>query len=314
MEIILHPSTSSLKKSAHRISAYRIVDQQIDKLAEAQKYSQALAMLQSIKIKFPTRLADIYNYRLWLFDQLNQPAKKMSELLEAADKNIFFPLDKHYRDGITQLPEFQNLSELSQQELARLNQNSQPKLEIYMPNNRPIHSVLLILHGDGQTNESICELWPPTPYLNKGFAVAYLQSPSVFCSNGFHWTDNYPAGREAIQQALHQIQSKLGIKQSQVILAGYSGGAMASISAITHGVVRPKQCIAFMPHNGGYVGNMVCSELKTVIFKAEFDQNIDTLLHTLHSLLPVKTIKLMGLDHSLPDDMASHVLAELEIT
>lgn len=53
------------------------------------------------------------------------------------------------------------------------NQVYEPKLDIYVPKKITTQTILPILHGDGQTNESISELLPASSYLNGGFMVVY---------------------------------------------------------------------------------------------------------------------------------------------
>ncbi|PCI88938.1 MAG: hypothetical protein COB24_00230 [Hyphomicrobiales bacterium] len=164
------------------------------------------------------------------------------------------------------------------------------------------------MHGNGQFNESIAELWPASPYLDSGFAVAYLQSAQLFCTDGYYWTDHYPQNRQTIKQAFELIKQQTNIDENNLTLAGFSGGVMASISAITHGIVQPKRVLAFLPYDGDYVGADTCPNIPITIFKAEFDANIDALFATLKPLAPTQQIILNGLDHELPNDMASYIL------
>lgn len=174
-----------------------------------------------------------------------------------------------------------------------------------------IYQGIYFLIGNLQFNESITEQWPPSPYLDSGFAVAYLQSPQVFCSDGYNWTSDYPQSREAIKQAFELIKTHTDIDPSEITLAGFSGGAMASMSAVTHGIIKPKQVLAFMPHQGQYIGKVNCPNIPIRIFKAEFDANIDELLLALKPLSSNSLTIMKGLDHSLPADMASYVLPHL---
>lgn len=294
------------------ISHYRIMDKKVDHLVGEGSYAEALDLLNQMKQSTPQRNADTFDYRIWIFNKLNQADNKMSELLQAADNNVFYPMHiEGYHQGIKQHPSFGALVQQSKQALDKLRKTTQSELKLYMPTAPSNGEILLILHGNGQFNESIAELWPAAPYLDVGFAVAYLQSPQLFCTDGYYWTDHYPQNRQTIKQAFELIKQHANIDQTNVTLAGFSGGAMASISAITHGIVNPKQVLAFLPHEGNYVGSQPCQNVPITIFKAEFDVNIGGLFASLKPISNSKQVQLKGLDHNLPNDMASYILFRL---
>ncbi|MBL1419113.1 MAG: hypothetical protein COC24_001245 [Alphaproteobacteria bacterium] len=308
MKFILNQPPHNLE-----ISSYRILDKQVDDLVGEGRYDEALDLLNQMKQTMPDRNAENYGYCAWVYNKLNQPDKEMAELLEAAGKNIFFPMhNEGYYQGIKQLPAFAALRQQAEQALNKLRKNTESELKLYMPTARFNGEILLILHGDGQLNESIAELWPASPYLASGFAVAYLQSPQLFCTDGYFWTGHYPQNRQVIKQAFELIKQHINIDENNVTLAGFSGGAMVSISAITHGIVQPKQVLAFMPHEGDFVGNVTCKDIPTTIFRAEFDTGIEVPLAALEPLTPTKEIFLKGFDHTLPEDIASYVLPYLQ--
>ena len=308
MKFILNQPPHNLKKSA-----YKIADEKVDLLVGEGKFDEALNLLNEMKQTTPHRNADNYDYRIWIFNKLNQYDNKMTELLEAAENNVFFPMaDEGYHRGIKQHASFTKLSHQSQQKLDKLRVNVESELKLYMPTTRFNGEILLILHGNGQFNESIAELWPASPYLDKGFAVAYLQSAQLFCTDGYYWTDHYPQNRKAIKQAFGLIKQHAKIEQSAITLAGFSGGAMVSISAVTHGIIEPKQVLAFLPQRNDYVGNVSCQNIAMTIFKAEFDANIDALYAALKPISNTRKFLLKGLGHELPDNMASYVLPYLQ--
>lgn len=293
-------------------SAYKMADEQIDTLVDDGKYEQALEILQNLKVTMPYRNADNFDYRIWIFNELNQFDNKMAELIDAAKNNVFFPLDVDgYSNGIKQHVDFDNLRQRNRLALDEMRSEVVPELELYLPDGEANGELFLILHGNAQFNESIIEQWPPNAYLDSGFSVAYLQSPQVFCSDGYYWTDHYPQNRLVLKQAFELIESKLKIAAEKITLAGFSGGAMVSMSAVTHGVVKPKQILAFMPHSGDYIGKEQCLDMPVTIFKAEFDANIDALFDALKPVANAKQVMLKGLDHALPPDMASYVLPYL---
>ena len=294
-------------------SAYRIADEKVDHLVGEGCFDEALDLLNQMKQTTPHRHAETYNYRVWIFNKLNQPDHKMAELLEAAENSIFYPMqDEAYRSGITRHSSFVKLSQQSAQRLSELRVNVESELKLYMPSVGFNDEILLILHGDGSNNESVSELWPASPYLDSGFAVVYLQSTQLFCTNGYHWTGHYAQNRQTIKQAFELIKQHMNSDPANITLAGFSGGAMAAISAVSHGIVAPKKLLAFMPHNGDYVGNVTCRHTQITIFKAEFDADIDRLYTALKPIANTQQLLLKGLGHELPDDMASYVLPHLQ--
>lgn len=307
MKITLNQPPYNLTKSA-----YKLADEKIDRWVGKSKYEPALELLQSLKTTTPHRNADNYDYRIWIFNELNQYDNKMNELLDAARHKVFFPLDdESYFEGIEQFSEFDKLRQENRLALEALRQNAKPELDIYLPEGEGNGELLLILHGNRQYIESITEQWPPSPYLDSSFAVAYLQSAQLFCSDGYNWTDDYSESRAVIKHAFEQIKIHCKIGAPNITLAGFSGGAMASMSAVTHQVVTPKQVLAFMPHFGEYVGSRACRDVPITVFKAEFDVNIDDLFSALKPLSQVKKIILHDASHALPADMASYVLPYL---
>lgn len=308
MKFILNKPPHNFKKSA-----YKIADEKVDYWVGEGRYDEALNLLNQMKLTTPQRIADIYNYRIWIFNKLNQPDKKMAELFEAAGNNVFYPIyDESYSNGIKQHPLYTDLCQKTRQALDKLRSDVESELKLYMPTHGFNGEILLILHGDGSTNESISELWPASPYLESGFAVAYLQSAQLFCTDGYYWTDHYPQNRQTLKQAFKLIKQHLNIDEAAITLAGFSGGAMASISAVTHGIIRPKQLLAFLPHNGDCVGSIACPNIPIKIFKAEFDVNIDALFASLKPLATTQKVLLQGLGHSLPDNVTSYVLPHLQ--
>lgn len=290
-------------------SEYRVQDLQVDNLVDSLDFNAAIAVLTQMKQDFPDRLADTLGYLIWIYSELKQPLNKLVQITEGVEKNIFYKLDhEFYSDGIAALPEFQKLQEICLTELAKLTAHSESELELYMPKDCFNGETLLILHGDGSTNMAIKEIWSPQTYLDKGVAVAYLQSPTRGGSHHYFWTSDYVKSRETIEQAFDMIFEQIKVNASNITLAGYSGGAMAAISSLTYGNIQPKQVLAFMPHFGEYVGNTVCQHVPIFIFKAEFDENIDALLTALTPLANDTQAILNGVAHGLPTDIDSYVL------
>lgn len=306
MKIIINQPSNIFEKLD-----YKIADEQLDAWVDDKNFKPALELLQSLKQSCPHRNADNFDYRIWIFNELNQFDNKMAELLDAALNNVFFPLeDEGYSNGVKQHAEFQKLLQKNRLALDKLKNTAEAELVIYRPSGTTNGELLLILHGNGQFNESITEQWPPNAYLESGFAVAYLQSPQVYCTDGFYWTEHYSENRLTIKQTFEIIKAELNIDAGQISLAGFSGGAMVSMSAVTHGIVKPKQVLAFMPQNGDYIGNIPDSGTPICIFKAEFDNNIDNLYAALDAY-NLMYITINGLGHALPADMASYVLPYL---
>ncbi|MGL1922024.1 MAG: hypothetical protein OCD03_13450 [Hyphomicrobiales bacterium] len=293
-------------------SRYRVEDEKVDELVEAKQYQAAIQLLNQMKLNYPDRLADTYIYLIWVYGQLNHSNKKLAQITEAAEKNIFFNLaDNFFSDGCDETIDFQKLQKASDLGFTKLAAKNESELELYLPSDCFDGQLLLILHGDGSSNQSIKDIWPAQPYLKKNIAVAYLQAPNMAGSHHYSWTLDYVKSRAAIAEAFKWLQSQHKISTPHITLAGYSGGAMAGLSAVTHSAENPKHVLAFMPHNGNYIGKSQTDETDILIFKAENDKNIDELLASLTATRKIKQILLNNLDHDLPTDMASYILPYL---
>ncbi|PCI88497.1 MAG: hypothetical protein COB24_03115 [Hyphomicrobiales bacterium] len=294
------------------ISAYREQCDKAHKLALAQQKSELIELLFQMKLDFPDRLADTYYYLIRAFDELKQPFDKIKQMIEADQKGIIYRTDKaHYGIGLENVPEFKKLQKKWDASKAELAENSESQLELLMPTNGFCGELLLILHGDGGSNVSIEEIWPPQPYLAKGVAVAYLQSPNQFGPLHYFWTSDFVKGRTTVREAIDFLVSNYGVSEKNITLSGYSGGSMTALSSVTHGEVTVKQCIAFLPCSDEYVGNKPAQSTQIFVFKGELEPPIDVVMAELNHLASTKLVKLKGLSHDLPANIDSYILPHL---
>lgn len=294
------------------ISAYRELCDKAHKLALVGQHSDLIELLFQMKLNFPDRLADTYYYLIRAFDDLNQPLDKLKQMIEASQNNIVYRTDKtHYGIGLENVPEFKMLQKKWDASKVRLAENSESQLELFMPTNGFCGELLLILHGDGGSNVSIEEIWPPQPYLNSGVAVAYLQSPNQFGSSHYFWTNDFIKGRASVREAIDFLVLNYDIVEKDITISGYSGGSMTALSSVTHGEVAVKQCIAFLPCPDEYIGENLARETKIFVFKGELEPHIDEVMAKLNNLTTVNLTKINGLSHDLPAQMESYILPHL---
>lgn len=292
------------------VGLYRQADMAVDALYDAKQYDDALNKLQQMKHDFPNRLADIYDYCFFIYKDLKQYEKAFDEIADAVNKGVFLPIGcETMRDGVEKLEGFKALEQKCEAGIAVLKQNAEAILEIHLPKHEYFGKVLLALHGNGHNLTSYKEVMPAEAYLKAGFAIAYLQSPTVWSSDGNIWTDDYAKSREAVGEAVGQIMRTCNISENDIVVTGFSGGAMAALSAVSHGNLDVASIVAFSPGgDGDYIGDKLKSNQKLMVYRGEHEVDIEPLMAKINHYLKIDLTIIKDIGHAIPASHAQIIL------
>lgn len=136
--------------------------------------------------------------------------------------------------------------------LQKVKQESKLEYKVFLPDGYKEgveYPLFINLHGDGidgNIKDSI-HYWKPDPLLKKGYIVLYPQSSQTYCYGGHGWLIDKELSRKEIKTCYDEVISKYRIDINNVIVAGFSGGAMAAIDFSMFNIFPIKGFIGLCP-------------------------------------------------------------------
>ncbi len=230
------------------------LEKDIDKYTEEEKYKEALNLLLECVSTLPKKEQEkrqdtIINLKEWLFYECRMYDDFYDLVTSALNKGYSRELD--YYDSLKQDSRYIALKEKSDQLLIENRKNAKFKYIIYVPEDyseNKKYPVFINFHGNGDFIEYHKDYWKPDNLLKKGFIVVYPQSSQIYAYNHYEWVvrsnDNgntswepYTSLYDELKACYSSIAKEYSIDNEQIIVGGFSGGAMCALDiAITNAI------------------------------------------------------------------------------
>jgi len=244
-----------MKVNLHKMN-YQEADRKVDELVQQGHFEDAHALLEMMRGEFPEHTYEITDYIVYVYLHWGRPTNALDELMHALERGHFYPVEyAFYKDQLGHLPEYTTLEKKSLELKERFQRNSRSRWEAFAPTvttEKPL-PVLVLLHGDGQNIETIKSSWPPHSFVEMGYLVMYIQSSHVLKFNGYSWTIEFELARLEVKRALEEVAGEYQIDMHQIVLGGFSGGAMIALDITLRQEIPVARCIAISPSSGDYL-------------------------------------------------------------
>lgn len=238
-----------------------------DELIMKGKYKEALVVLEEGMGTLSNNEQEKFqfyfmNHKRWLLYKSEMYDEFYDYLSQMIAKGVTFPLYRH--DSEKQNPQFIVLKKRNDLLLEEMQKKSKFEYVVYVPddyNERKKYPVFFNLHGDEDSMEFHKQCWKPDWLLKNGFIVVYLQSSQIVYNDAHVWIDremylkgekNFRGGKSGIYNKVYGelkncydlISKKYSINEDQIIIGGFSGGAVAAIDIALSNAIPIKGAIA----------------------------------------------------------------------
>jgi predicted esterase len=275
--------------------------------------------------------AQIMNFRYCIANKLGKKELALKLMREAIVERGYwwgyeYLLGDDDLESLREDSEFNELSEICRNREVEAKKGGRPSLRIVKAKEPvgPGPMTLMALHGNGD-NASLAEVYW-LPCINQGFDLALPQSSQITSWDAFTWAD-LEIGLAELAKHADSVQGALDCNQSEMILAGFSGGARLALHSVLKGRVAPRGLILvapWLPELDDWaeaIEIMVRGEIRCWIICGERDgdclegaRKLSSMLKTAGSDVQLEIIP--DLDHDFPvdfDDWLSRVLRKLNI-
>jgi|GEM_PF-280982 len=232
------------------ITYFQLINQAM-RLDREGRPSEAYDLLTEIGKRIVGNPAQILNFRYCIASKLGDKELAFKLMREAiVDRGYWYGYDYLFEDDdlkpLRDSPEFKSLAEICRGREAEAKKNSRPSLKIVkkegLDPKRP--KLLMALHGNGDSAALIEDYW--LPCMHQGYSLAFPQSSQVTFWEGYTWAD-LDKGRSELSQHLSSIQSGIAVEPTDMVVAGFSGGARLALLAVMKGDVIPGDLILVAP-------------------------------------------------------------------
>jgi predicted esterase len=236
-------------------SFYKL-DKALDKLVADKKYTEALDLLTEGEKNLPSAEDRENRFELaWIKSVLYTMCGRYGECFDliasVVDEGYPFPISFKRFDPLREKDGYRKLREKNDRLLAKVNAAAEPKYEVHLPDGYQKdkkYPLFLALHGHGMCNiREFQRYWRPEAFTDNGFIFAYVQSSQVVCHNGYGWMDDYEKSNRDIKKCLDAIAGEYPINGNEIMIGGFSGGAIASVNFAVSGIVPVKGFIGLCP-------------------------------------------------------------------
>ena len=303
-----------------KYTQYPQLKAELNQLREQAEFRLGIDLLEAHKSAFPAKLYDI------LFNQvINAMLMKDHDLAldiheQIVENGFCTVVDWDLFDPIRATPRYQAVLQKSRQFKAQLQQQASRKVEVftppgYQPNQQ--YPLFIALHGDSNDLTTFKDYWPPELLLKHGFIVLYVQSSQVICTDGFGWVPDYAITNADIKAAFEQVCNDYSVDDENVLVGGFSGGAIAAIEVTMANSIPAKGFISLCPSikpdgfSQAAVEQAVARGVKGVMMEGENDGEVPAEVQMMQTFddcgLPYYFHVNPGIGHAFPDDFADQL-------
>lgn len=229
--------------------SYCMQMREVHALYDAAKYSEALAQLQEVAVRFPDYEPQLTAWQAMLHSLKGDPQTGIALLQTALAKNYWYPPALFENDPdaerLRALPEYAELRAAFQSRMETARAAASPDILIIEPQGvEEPWPLLIALHGNNQNARISCEYWWHAA--SAGWLAALPQSSRVNGVDYYVWNDNATTASEvkAHATALHAHYPTV---PAETILGGFSRGAEAALILALTGEVPAAGFVAVSP-------------------------------------------------------------------
>ena len=242
----------ALAQEELRFATYQDMRAYIGKLYEEKKFAEAAQVLEKALAQFPDHLkANAINLALMRV-HLKEFDKAVQVLKTALDRGIFFNKYDFRADlwaAFKELAAFKDFWARNEGIAAEAQKRAKPEMVVITPEGYDPgkkYPLFIALHGGGENIPAFKDNWK-SDRLAKEFITAYLQSSRVIGVDSYNWTEDIEISKKEIVDAYRKILSRYPINEEDVMIGGFSSGAVASIEVLLSGLIPTKGFIALCP-------------------------------------------------------------------
>lgn len=236
---------------------FKEFEEHYSELCSQKKYEMVLEQLDKAK---EVLTKDDYDKNLFtisldkarIFSELKDNQKCFEVITDTLEKGFSFPIHWKRFDFLRQDKRYSEIERKNELLLKRDREAAEFKYEVHLPDSydkSKKYPVIFILHGDGADGniEDLTWYWKHNSLVEQGFIVVYPQSSQVYCYNGFGWLKDPLLSRKEIKDCYEKIKNDYVVDEDNVILAGFSGGAMAVYDFVMADVVPARGFVSLCP-------------------------------------------------------------------
>ncbi|MGL1893953.1 MAG: hypothetical protein OCD02_20105 [Spirochaetaceae bacterium] len=230
---------------------YKTLDGKVDKLYEEKRYEEAAKLLEDSYDLLPGFYMELNVYALYCYIEGKYYVKCLELLKKGTDDGHFYGLTWDKWDPLRSYPEWPEIEKKNSENKNLALKTAKMEYKVFTPqgyDQNKKYPLFCIQHGDGGNLEQFSYEWKPDFLLKNNFIVAYIQSSNPVATSFFTWTADYEKSRNDISICYDILCSKYPIDRSKVILGGFSGGSMASLSVAMNDLFPVQGIMALCPN------------------------------------------------------------------
>jgi predicted esterase len=235
--LTLFASIDGQERKTERFATYQEMRAHIGKLYQQKEYSEAAEILKQALTQFPDYLhANAFNLAL-MNVQMEEYEKALKALEYGLEHGVWFgkyELNNEIWAPLKEVDSFIAFKQKNEKRRLEAQKSAQPKLEVFVPHNfdrNRKYPLFIALHGGGENIEVFKPQWISDRLKNE-FIVAYPQSSQLVSMTGYSWTEDIELTKKEVKEAYEKIVQEYPVDLSQVIIGGFSSGAVASLEVI----------------------------------------------------------------------------------
>ncbi|CAH9057918.1 hypothetical protein PSECIP111951_01765 [Pseudoalteromonas holothuriae] len=231
-------------------SEYSQLMHAVEELRTHNEYQKGVELLIGHESIFIQRKYELLFNQLinLMLDENHESALNVHERI--VDEGMCTVIDWGLFDPLRDDSRFKAVVEKSHLIRQSLQANASQKLEVYLPENydsRKQYPLFVALHGDTNDLAAFQCKWPADYTTRQGYITLYIQSSQVICTNGYGWVPDFAITNAQIAEAVAHVKQSHSIDDDNVILGGFSGGAIAAIEVALSKSVHVRGVIGLCP-------------------------------------------------------------------
>ncbi|MGH2510670.1 MAG: hypothetical protein ACRDHZ_25125, partial [Ktedonobacteraceae bacterium] len=179
--------------------SFRYFQQQLTTICDTKEYAQAYEFFLKEKTHFYAHPLQISYWHICIAALSGKQAEALQVFQEALDQGYWFPLDRLQNDpylaSVRETAIFQELLQICQQHLAKIQCTIQPEMYVVQPQQQTMtFSLLMALHGNGTNAEVTVNPWKDIT--ERGWLLAVPRSTQFAGPDAYVWNDREKGASE----------------------------------------------------------------------------------------------------------------------
>ena len=233
-------------------SHYKQLDQEADGFFYQKKYDEVLRLMDYAETRFPEQLFYSILYKAYVYVLTGDHDKCIAALQGLIQQGWYCPLDDDHFEPLWADPRFQALGEGNDRLLAQAPASAKMEYAVHLPTDYSpgrCYPLFIVLHGDGLGGNIEYQrwYWEPDTMTSRGLIAVYVQSSQVAFPGHFRWLEDYQIAKRDIQDCYNQVTAQYAVDPANIILGGFSGGAIMSVEIAMADVLPVKGIVGLCP-------------------------------------------------------------------